>query len=172
MSRIDVQVVEIPPSRVVSAYAYGEEPEMKSHDKLCAFLDRAGWDAKETERHRFFGFNNPDPAPGSPQYGYEHIVTVADSFVLPEGLPEGIELKSVPGGRYASLRVTGVPNPSKWGDLVRWINGSPYQYDATRQWLEEVAPEALTRFLTKGSDPETWQFNLMSPVVQAAHKVK
>ena len=96
------------------------------------------------------------------------------TFVLPEEVPEGITMKEMPGGLYASLESPGIPNPEKWGGVVRWINGSEYQYDGSRQWLEQIVlNEAATAILTGNEqDPEGLTFNLMSPVVAAAERLK
>lgn len=44
--------------------------------------------------HRFFGFINPNPSPGSPNYGYEQWVSVSPE----EKSAEGIEIKEFPDG--------------------------------------------------------------------------
>ncbi len=169
-----VKTVELAASRVVSGYGYGPEPEMQSQAVMSRFFELMGWDREELEQHRIYGFNNPDPSEGTGSYGYEHWITVDKTFVLPEEVPEGITMKEMPGGLYASLESPGIPNPEKWGGVVRWINGSEYQYDGSRQWLEQIVlNEAATAILTGNEqDPEGLTFNLMSPVVAAAERLK
>ena len=48
----------------------------------------------DVEKARFFGFNNPNPSPGSPNYGYEQWLTVGPE-VQAEG---GIVIKEIPPG--------------------------------------------------------------------------
>ena len=65
MSELDVRIVELEPMRVASFHAFGESPELKASKKLVDWAKPKGLlDAKGT--HRIFGFNNPDPSPGSP----------------------------------------------------------------------------------------------------------
>ena len=173
MSEKSVRVLDLPGCRVVSVYAFGEEPESKSHEVMHAFFGAVGWDEEEMSRHRIFGFNNPDPSPGSERYGYEHWITIDDSFVLPPDVPAGISIKEMEGGLYASLESRGIPNPVKWGGVVKWINGSEYQYDGSRQWLEEIVLNeiAMLNVLGNQADPDELVFNLMSPIIQAAEKM-
>ena len=46
-------------------------------------------------KHRLFGFNNPDPSAGSPNYGYEVWIVVDRDEMTPE---DGVEIKAIPGG--------------------------------------------------------------------------
>lgn len=173
MSEKTVSIVELPVSRVVSVYGFGEEPEMKSHEIMHTFIESADWDKGEIKNHRFFGFNNPDPSPGSSRYGYEHWITIGDTFAMPRNTPEGVSIKEMEGGLYASLTSPGIPNPEKWGGVVRWINGSEYQYDESRQWLEEIelSEAALASLTGEPTDPESFVFHLLSPIIKAAEKV-
>lgn len=183
----DVTIIDLPPEQVVSAYGYGEGPEDISGRVLRGFIRQMGWDDAELRRHRIYGFNNPDPAEGSTQYGYEQWITVDDGFVLPDQPGEDISLKTLLGGLYAALRSEGIPNPVKWGKVVQWINGSEYQYDASRQWLEELIVDSTSlNSLLEPDDagsaaegdpaghhsPENWTFNLLSPVIPAAMKIR
>ncbi len=159
--------------RVVGVYAFGEEPESKSHEIMHAFFGAVDLDEDEMSRHRIFGFNNPDPSPGSVRYGYEHWITINDSFSLPSNAPAGVSIKEMKGGLYASLESRGIPNPVKWGGVVKWINGREYQYDGSRQWLEEIVlnETAMLNVLGKQTDPDELVFNLTSPIIQAAEKM-
>jgi hypothetical protein len=53
--------------------------------------------------YRTFGFNNPDPSPGSPNYGYEIWLGVGPD--VEESPP--IEIKQVVLGKYAVTRCVG-----------------------------------------------------------------
>ncbi|HEY4720932.1 MAG TPA: effector binding domain-containing protein, partial [Anaerolineae bacterium] len=120
-------------------------------------LEWAGRHNLLSRPHRFFGYNNPDPSPGSPNYGYDQWITVG-----PEIQAEGaIKLKELPGGLYAVARC-GVQNiPPTWKQLVVWCEASKYHM-AHHQWLEEC----LTP-MTPGSLPlEQMQFDLYLPIVE------
>jgi DNA gyrase inhibitor GyrI len=121
---------------VASAHGFGEGPEGIAWDKMTAWLKARGmW--QDGSGRRCFGFNNPSPTGGSPNYGYEVWVTVG-----PEVVSEGeITVKEVPGGLYAVTRcVVKSPNddiPAAWKQLVAWVETSTYR-PARHQWLEET----------------------------------
>lgn len=126
MDKSNVRIVKLEPIRVASVLGYGAEPENQAWEKLKAWAEPKGlMDLKE---HRIFGFNNPNPTPGSPNYGYEFWITVG-----PEVDAEGeVEIKHFPGGLYAVLycEVQGRPYvtiPAAWSRLVQWFEASGYQ---------------------------------------------
>ena len=135
MSELDVRIVKLEPMRVASAHAFSESPEPEAGEKLIAWAKPKGL-LDDPEKHRVFGFNNPDPSPGSPNYGYEFWIAVG-----PDVEPEGdIKIKEFPGGLYAVTRCE-VKNPwedipGTWQRLVAWSETSKYQM-ARHQWLEE-----------------------------------
>jgi DNA gyrase inhibitor GyrI len=121
--------------RVASGHAYGEGPEQAAVQKLIAWAKPLGL-LDDPQKYRVFGFNNPDPTPGSPNYGYEFWIVVG-SDVEPEG---EIVIKEFPGGLYAVTRCE-VKNPwedipGTWRRLAMWRENSQYQV-ADHQWLEE-----------------------------------
>ncbi len=125
MSEIDVRLVRLEKLRVASLHGFGTEPELQAWEKLADFAGARGY-LEDMEHHRIFGFNNPDPTPGSPNYGYELWITV-DPGVQVEG---EVEIKEFPGGLYAVGRceATGDPYeviPSVWQQLVMWREGKP-----------------------------------------------
>jgi DNA gyrase inhibitor GyrI len=136
METLDVRIVQLEPLRVASAHGFGSGPEGIAWDKLSAWAKQHGlW--QDGSGRRYFGFNNPNPAEGSPNYGYETWVTVE-----PEVASEGeITVKDVPGGLYAVTRcVVKAPwedIPSTWKRLTAWVETSPYR-PAGHQWLEET----------------------------------
>ena len=70
MEPIEVHIVQLAPMRVASAHGFGASPETLAWDKLTTWAKERGlW--QDAAPRRFFGFNNPDPSPGSPNYGYE-----------------------------------------------------------------------------------------------------
>ena len=135
MSDLNVRIVKLEPMRVASAHAYSGSPEQDAMEKLIAWAKPKDL-LDDPEKHHVFGFNNPDPSPGSPNYGYEFWITVG-SDVEPE---EEIKIKEFPGGLYAVTRCE-VKNPwddipSTWKRLAAWRENSKYQ-GANHQWLEE-----------------------------------
>jgi DNA gyrase inhibitor GyrI len=111
------------------------------------------------EEHRIFGFNNPNPSPGSPNYGYEFWMVVSPE-VEPE---EGVEIKEFPGGLYAVSRWDGQGDPNKtipaaWERLLKWRENSSYR-SASHQWLEEhVEPGA--------ENPVEFMLDLYLPILE------
>jgi DNA gyrase inhibitor GyrI len=133
-----VQFVKLPPMKVASALGYGEQPETEAWNKIFSWM-KAHNLLSDLSKRRFFGFNNPDPSPGSPNYGYEQWVT------NPENIPaEGdIKVFDFPGGYYATLECQLLNIGEAWGELVNWQAGSKYRM-APNQCLEEaLTPEVL-----------------------------
>jgi DNA gyrase inhibitor GyrI len=132
MSEMDVRIVRLEPVRVAAVLGFGASPEGLAWDKMNAWL-KATRLLEDGQAHRFFGFNNPSPSAGSPNYGYEVWVTV-DEHVQPEG---EMTVKDFPGGLYAVTRCQGVDNISPtWQRFARWREESRYHM-ASHQWLEE-----------------------------------
>ena len=75
MDKLEVRIIQLEPMRVASTHGFGASPETLTWDKLTVWAKERGLWPGETPR-RFFGFNNPDPSPGSPNYGYETWMTV------------------------------------------------------------------------------------------------
>jgi AraC family transcriptional regulator len=133
MSPEEIHIVTLPPMRVVCINGFGEGPEVQAFDLMRTW-------AKEHDllgtAYRLFGYNNPDPTPGSPNYGYDVWMTVAQS-VAADGEAKIIEF---PGGMYAVLRVEiqGALEVigAGWQRLVRWRESSKYRH-GSHQWLEE-----------------------------------
>lgn len=136
MSELDVRIVKLGSMRVASAHAHSASPEHDAIEKLVAWAEPKGL-LDDQETHRVFGFNNPDPSPGSPNYGYEFWIVIG-----PDMEPEGeIKAKEFPGGLYAVTRceVSGDAYdviPATWKQLVTWLENSKYR-SGTHQWLEE-----------------------------------
>ena len=136
MEDLDVRIINLPAMRVASFHAFSSSPEVEAWDKAVNWAKSHGfW--QEPPALRIFGFNNPDPSPGSPNYGYEFWLTVGTD-VKSDGENK---IKEFSGGMYAVLRcdVTGNPwdiIPPTWGKLVKWFEASHYKH-GNHQWLEE-----------------------------------
>ena len=136
MSKIDVEVVKLEPMRVASIWGFGESPEAEAWEKLETWARPKGL-LDDPEKHPIFGFNNPNPSAGSPNYGYELWLVVG-----PEVEPkEETRVKDFDGGLYAVARCE-VPKGEydvigvTWKELVAWREDSRYKC-ATHQWLEK-----------------------------------
>jgi DNA gyrase inhibitor GyrI len=132
MDELEVRLVTLDPMRVASVHGFGESPETIAWEKLMGWAKPKGL-FDDPEQHRIFGFNNPNPSSGSPNYGYEFWIVVGDDVEA----DEGVEIKEVPGGLYAVTRCQGVANITPtWERLVAWLVKSKYKH-AHHQWLEE-----------------------------------
>jgi DNA gyrase inhibitor GyrI len=133
MNNLEVRIVNLPPMRVACINGFGDSPEGMAFEKMKA------WAAahKLLEKpYRLFGYNNPDPSAGSPNYGYDVWITV-DGAVQADGEARIIDFA---GGLYAVTRVEvnnpGADIPAAWQQLVKWMEASKYHH-ARHQWLEE-----------------------------------
>jgi DNA gyrase inhibitor GyrI len=131
MTEEEVRIVELEPMRVAATLGFGPQPEIEAWEKLMTWA-RATNHLDGTQR--YFGFNNPNPMPGSPNYGYEQWMTVG-----PEVEPlSDVEIKDFEGGLFAVVRCDGLATIEEdWGRLAAWLEASPYRTD-NRQCLEEL----------------------------------
>jgi AraC family transcriptional regulator len=142
MNELDVRIVRLEPTRVASFWGFGESPENKAWEKLLAWARPRGL-LDDLEKHRLFGFNNPCPSGGSPNYGYE-VWIVVDPDTEPEG---DARILGFDGGLYAVTRCV-VPKGQfevigdTWRKLVTWREDSKYRC-GTHQCLEESLPMDL-----------------------------
>ncbi len=158
MTELNVCILKLEPLRVASVLGYGKVPEDLAWKKLTAWAKAQGI-FENLGQHRIFGFNNPSPSPGSPNYGYEFWITVG-----PEMEAEGeVEIKQFPGGLYAVARCRVEKRPYEtipftWQQLVRWREDSPYK-SASHQWLEE--------HISLDEYPEgDWELDLYLPIAE------
>ena len=136
MSTHDMQIETLKPMRVASVWGFGPSPENEAWQKLEAWAKPQGLYG-DLENHPIFGFNNPNPSAGSPNYGYELWLQVG-----PDTLPEGdVRILDFAGGLYAVKRCE-VPKGQfeqigeTWKALVTWLEDSKYK-QGTHQWLEK-----------------------------------
>jgi len=143
----EISIVKLPPLRVASAWGFGTSPEGVAWQKLAAYAEPRGL-FKAGSGSRIFGFNNPNPSEGSPNYGYEFWVTVAET-TEPEG---DIRILNFPGGMYAVAQFDepdsdyNISVPAAWQRLDAWVSQSQYQ-NGSHQWLEEASPEGKLKAL-------------------------
>jgi DNA gyrase inhibitor GyrI len=134
-----IRILNLPAMETVSFYGFGENPE----DAAISLM------MKWSEEHQYFshangrcfGFNNPDPTPGSKNYGYEIWLTI------PDGIDSGdTPKKQFSGGLYAVAHCSGMLAdafefiPAAWKNLMEWLESSSYKM-GKHQWLEEQLGE-------------------------------
>jgi DNA gyrase inhibitor GyrI len=146
MQNLEVNIVELPPFSVASLVRYGPSPEILAITTLMTWAEQRGL-RSVNPLPRFFGFNNPNPAAGSPNYGYEVWLTVEAGTAS----DETVQVKPFSGGKFAVTRVTGVENIfNAWQNLVAWVETSPYKIgenlclEENLTFMEPVADEELT----------------------------
>lgn len=139
MSDLEVRIVKLEPLHVASFLGFSASPENDAFAKLFAWAQPRGL-LDDRQAHRLFGFNNPCPAAGSPNYGYE-VWIVVDPDTAPDGEARMLDF---PGGLYAVTRCV-VPEGdfavigNTWQQLNVWREDSPYKAGC-HQWLEESLP--------------------------------
>ena len=134
MDELEVRIERLPARRVASVHGFGQQPEYMAWDKLMAWAKPRGLLA-DPEQHRIYGFNNPNPMPGSPNYGYEFWIDVEAD--MPPGADGEATIKDVAGGLYAVTRFEG-PGEAMgpvWQRLAVWGENSRYRM-GPHQWLE------------------------------------
>lgn len=153
MSENEVRIIMLEPMRVASVHGFGKEPERIAWDKIMAFVEENG--LRNVAGARFFGFNNPNPSPGSPNYGYEQWVTIGSAV----GATPDVAIKNFSGGLYAVMRCQGVANIGRtWQQLVGWVENSRYRH-GSHPCLEEV--------LTPPPTPEeAFLLDLFTPIAK------
>ena len=142
MSNNTMQVVKLTPMRVASAWAFGPQPEEQAWQILQEWAQARHLLHEDT---RIFGFNNPNPAPGSPNYGYEYWLEV-DAEVEPAA-GDNVRIVHCAGGLYAVIEVDvagdlNVTIPAAWQELDRQVAASAY-HTGTHQWLEQHTPAGV-----------------------------
>ncbi len=154
MNELNVRIIKLEPMRVASAYGFGPSPELLAWQNLVAWARPKGF-LDDPEKHRIFGFNNPDPSSGSPNYGYEFWIEVE-----PDVVPEGeIRVKDFGGGLYAVTGCAGAENiTATWKKLVEWVAESRYE-NGRHQWLEQ-------HFNLDIAAPDEMRLDLLLPIAE------
>lgn len=135
MEEFKVRIVRLEPMRVVSAHGFGQIPEEIAWSKILTFAESRGL-LGASPSPRFFGFNNPNPSPGSPNYGYEQWMTVGSEIEA----AGDVCIKEIPGRLYAVARCDSLDEIGDvWKKLVIWFEESDYGKPAFfHQGLEEL----------------------------------
>ena len=152
MSNAEVRIVKLEKMRVASVLGFGSSPELEAWDKLLNWAGEKGL-LGDLGKVRFFGFNNPDPSNGSPNYGYEQWMTVPSEI---EG-DKGVKVKEFPGGLYAVASCVGAGNifPA-WQKLVVWCEESIYEFGEGQALEELLNPEIFIQTDGTFKSPESF----------------
>jgi effector-binding domain-containing protein len=140
MNSSGVKIIQLEPMRVATALGFGTTPEILAWNKIIEYAKSNNY-LGNLKSHRFFGFNNPSPSPGSPNYGYEQWITVG-----PEAQAgHDVTILDFAGGTYAVARCEGIENIGvAWHNLVAWQEDSQYLKPPNYfQCLEEVLNPAV-----------------------------
>jgi len=154
MALKDVRIVDLPPMRVASSLGSGEEPEDQAWKQMHALAASAGIRLGE-KGGQTYGFDIPNPAPGSKDHGYELWLPVgADVKAKPP-----VQIKQAPGGKYAVALCTGLSNLGRvWEELDAWLVDSQYTCPPNGgQWFEAIQNPLEP-------DPGKWVFDLYLPI--------
>ena len=134
MDTSEVRIVRLEPMRVACFNGFGPGPEEIALNKMLAWV-KARQLLADGQVHRFFGYDNPMPTPGSPNYGYDMWVTIGPAVTV-----DGeAKLVNFAGGLYAVAGFAGHPMgiPAAWKKLMAWVEQSRYRPNDSIQWLEE-----------------------------------
>lgn len=149
---LEVKIVKLLPMQVASHTAFGPSPEIEAYQGLIAWA-RENRVLTYPHEQRIFGFNNPNPTPGSPNYGYEFWLTV------PAGTTgtEKVEIKEIPERTYAVLHCERLAViGERWQQLVNWVQTSAYRMTAGECLEEYLGPLEM--------EEEKLVFDLYQPI--------
>ena len=156
MDTLAIRIVTLEPMRAASACGFGQNPEEQAWLKLAAWAGPKGF-LQDKTAHPVFGFNNPNPSPDNPHYGYEFWLKVG-----PETQPEGdIRITEFMGGTYAVARSEAHGNPGKnipdaWKTLAQWCTANNHRF-GFHQPLESI--------ISGEDDPEKLILDLYCPII-------
>ncbi len=122
---------DLPAMRVASFAGIGRSPEM---DALGKMHDWAGKSGILDCPYRIFGFNNPPPSEGKPEYGYEVWIT------LPEGFEcEDARMIEMPPRTYAVMHAVLSEIEISWRHFSKWLSLGRYEYSGGNCLEEHLA---------------------------------
>ncbi|UCC85021.1 MAG: GyrI-like domain-containing protein [Gemmatimonadota bacterium] len=142
MSDLQVDIVSVPPMRVASVRVVSETPERDAWEKMRAWAESKRL-LTQPGANPVFGFNNPPPAEGRKEYGYEFWIRVDPNTEVAGEL----EAKDFPGGLYAVTRCRLYGDPKGnvleiWKRLWDWVVSSDYEWRRTHELEKPVDPLA------------------------------
>lgn len=126
-----VRIVLLPPCTVASYQFAGADPEETVGEVMDMFI-RSSKLYEIKPDARMFGFNNPEPQPGSDYHGYEDWVTIPDDMEVASPIVK----KHYDGGLYAAYTIN-FPDFYEWNFLKEWVKNSEKYQEDHRDYLEE-----------------------------------
>ena len=154
MNEEKLRILKLEPIRVASAYAFGSSPEEAAFAIMSSFAEENEL-LEEGHLPPTFGFNNPNPSAGSPNYGYEVWLPIAENTAA----TGDIRIIDFTGGLYAVAPCHGLQNiGSGWLALTKWREATKYA-SGKQQWLEHLLspPDA---------PPDEMIFDLYLPIAE------
>jgi DNA gyrase inhibitor GyrI len=149
---MEVNIKRIEQNRFASFYGFGKQPEEEAMNKLVNWCKKRNI-AIDDNKNIIFGFNNPNPIPESPEYGYEFWLKV-DKNERPE---EDVRVVEYHGGNYAVTECVGAQNMlQSWQALYKWCVDNKYKIGHH---------QALERIVENISDINKIKIELCCPVV-------
>lgn len=131
----DIRIIELKPLKVAYYRAQSATPENEAWNVMNQWVENLG--LEELATTRFFGFNNPNPTPGQPEYGYEVWVTIPDNVKV----PEPVKTKDFKGGLYGVTCCQLYNIGEKWKRLVEWVKESEYDFGDSQCLEETISPD-------------------------------
>jgi len=167
----ELRTVGIGPMDVAVFHGYGASPEMIAFGKLVRWIKETNA-MDRVPKPRVFGFNNPNPSPGSEEYGYDFWIELPPDSGLAERVskqPETVGDDNQParlrfeGGLYVALAHEGPGEtiPNAWASLVETAARLGYAH-GKHQWLEE-------HFIDLTRDDGVLSLDCLLPVSRALH---
>ncbi len=138
MADLNVRIQELPKMWVASFLAFGETPENEAWRHLREWALPQGL-LNDVVRHPIFGFNNPNPAPGVKEYGYELWIRVEE----PGKADDNMVYKEFGGGLFAvtSCKLNGDPGVGgTWRMLWNWAQAGAYRWRRAQELERVVNP--------------------------------
>ena len=134
-------------------------PEPIAWKKLLTWAETKGL-LDDIDSVRFFGFNNPNPSQGSPNYGYEQWIMVG-----PDMTADGdVAVKEFAGGLYAVTRCKSIYKVLEtWKSLCAWLEENSYK-TGLHQWLEECLTKPSSAKALEEIPPEDLELDLYCPI--------
>ena len=126
-----VRIVLLPPCTVASYQFAGDDPEETVGEVMDMFI-RSSKLYEIKPDARMFGFNNPEPQPGSDYHGYEDWITIPDDMEVASPIVK----KHYDGGLYAAYTIN-FPDFYEWNFLKEWVKNSEKYQEDHRDYLEE-----------------------------------
>lgn len=154
MDTNEIRIIKLEPMQVASAYAFGKSPEEAALKKMHQFVQDKDL-LVDGQIPPTFGFNNPNPSAGSPNYGYEVWLPIEEN-IEPVG---DIRLLDFDGGLYAVVTCRGLQNiGEEWLALAKWREGTKYAA-GKHQWLEHLLSPPDTPY-------DGYVFDLYLPIAE------